>query len=136
VCKRRDQGAADPAAGLAAADDEPRQRRFHAPQIVELRPDVGQLLPGQHTGLGTVRPVVQRQQRPDLVQGEAEALGGFHQPHARHVRRAIPAGRAVRPAGRGQQPLPLIEPDRLDVHAGRLGERADRQARGLGLHDT
>ena len=82
---------------------------------------------GQFRRLTAMRTVLQLQELTDFIQAEPQALGRFHELHARHIHLPIAADTAVGSLRLGQQALELIEPDRLHVDRSRLGKGADGQ---------
>jgi hypothetical protein len=78
-------------------------------------------------------PNPQREQLLDLLQREPQVLRVLDETEARHrivAVLAIAGGRA--PRGRNQAP-PLVMPDCLDVHVGRVRDLTDRQSHSSAL---
>ena len=125
--KRSDQRAPHAPSSRRAAANQLGERRLHPPEVRELSADVHQLVFRRGARLVTLRAVVEPQQASDLVKAEAESLRRLHEPYARDVRRPVTPDPPVVPVRLSQEPLPLIEPYGLDMHASRCGEAANGQ---------
>lgn len=120
--ERRDQRAPHAPRSRRASADQLRECRLHPPEVRELGADVHQLVFRRGARLVTVRAVLEPKQASDLVEAETESLRRLHESHACDIRRPVVPDPPIDPARLRQEPLPLIKPYGLDVHASRCGE--------------
>lgn len=73
-----------------------------------------------HLGAGISAAVDELQQRPDLVQREAELPSPADEAKPSPLGLAVQAMAALASGGRRQQPDPLVVADRFDISAGVL----------------
>ncbi len=123
------QRAANRAAGVVTRVYQSVERPLNCAEVGLLRPHVGQLLLRHGLGVVTVGSVLQPQEPRNLGQTEPEPLCTLYEVYSRHVRLIVPAHRTERPNWLAYQAAPLIEPNGLDVHAGRGGQGTDRHTR-------
>jgi hypothetical protein len=82
---------------------------------------------GNVRGFAAMGAILKPQQLPDFIQTEPQALRGLYEFHAGHVRFAVAPDTTIRAIRFDEQPLALIEADRLDIDLGRFGEGSDSQ---------
>ncbi len=129
-----DQGARRGSEAGAAVAHHPGQSRFDAVQTGYLDANIHELAFAQFARLVAVHAVVELQQAGDLVEAEAQALGGFDELQAGDVIGSVAAEAALRSLGLAQQALALVEPDGFDIDPCRPGDGADGEVIRIMVH--
>ncbi len=102
-----------------------RERVLHARQVGDARADLREPRGGDAPDRAPVGAVLERQQRTDLLEREAEFLRAADEPDARGLHRAVTAHAAVLARWLLEQAAALVIAHRLHAHAGRRGQRTD-----------
>ena len=113
-----------------AGGRQPAQRPLDGRQVGELAADVGELPLRLPPDLGGCRPRPdpRGEQLLDLDQGEAQLLGTLDEPDEAHALRGVLPVAGWASGWDGQQPLPLMGAERLDVDPGLPRQLAAHQA--------
>jgi len=98
------------------------QRALDLPQIHDLPPNLVQVVDGDalHLGAGVSAPVDELQERPDLIQCEAELASPTNEAQPPALSFSVLAVATIAPAGGRHQPDPLIVSDGFNVAPGSL----------------
>lgn len=119
----------------AAGADHLCQGRFNALEVGELGAHVLELVFAQLARLVTVHAVVELEQTSDLVETEAQALGGFDELQTGNVIGSVPAEATLWALGLVQQAFALVEANGFDIDPSGSGDGADGYVACLeGLH--
>lgn len=132
--QRFDQGARCGSVAGAAVAHHPGQSRFDAVQTGYLGANIHELVFAQFARLVAVHAVVELQQAGDLVETEAQALGGFDELQAGNVMVPVTAEAALRSLGLAQQAFALVEPDGFDIDPYGPGDGADGEVIRIMIH--
>jgi hypothetical protein len=121
LLKRRDQRTFHPPTCSAATLDEPLKRPLDPLQVGKPGSHVRQFVLGLLAGLGAVGAILELEQDRDLIQAEAQSLGGLDEAHARQIRVTVATDATQGTLRLLHQALALVEADRLDIDTGGIG---------------